>query len=97
MKLYYIKYNIILILIYSNHTLIKYPLMIFFFRTIILQLENLSINLEKTINELSVMNEKIYKNKQELKTKITKIFTKLRNALNLREDKILSAASVSVP
>ena len=52
-------------------------------------LENLSINLEKSINELKIFFEKIEKNKEELKIKIQNIFTKLRNALNDKEDEML--------
>jgi len=52
-------------------------------------LENLSKNLEQTIKELKVTFDKINENKEELKIKIQKIFTKMRNAINEREDKIL--------
>ena len=52
-------------------------------------LENLSKNLEQSIKELKVTFDKINENKEELKIKIQKIFTKMRNAINEREDKIL--------
>ena len=52
-------------------------------------LEDLSTNLEQKIKETKVTFEKIEKNKEELKENIQKIFTKLRNALNNREDEIL--------
>ena len=52
-------------------------------------LEELSNNLESTINELKILFEKINENKEELKLKIQKIFTKIRNALNDREDELL--------
>ena len=55
--------------------------------------ENISI-LEKTSNEYSNNNlmaifEKINKNKEEIKLKVQKIFTKIRNILNNREDELL--------
>ena len=53
-------------------------------------LEDISINLEQKINELKLIYEKIEKSKEELKTNIQKIFTKLRNSLNVREDELLS-------
>ena len=52
-------------------------------------LEQMLINIEQTLNEIKIMKENINKNKEELKTNIQKIFTKLRTALNNREDKLL--------
>ena len=52
-------------------------------------LENLSINLQETINQMKIIYEKIDKNKEELKNSIQKTFTKLRNAINEREDILL--------
>ena len=52
-------------------------------------LEDLSNKFEKSINELKILFEKIDKNKEELKLKIQKIFTKIRNSLNEKEDKLL--------
>ena len=52
-------------------------------------LENLSITLNNAINELKKLYEKINENKEELKLKIQKIFTKIRNTLNDREDELL--------
>ena len=52
-------------------------------------LENLFNNLEDTINQLKIIGEKVNKDKEELKLKIQKIFTKLRNILNEREDELL--------
>ena len=52
-------------------------------------LEELSKTLGKTIEELTEIFEKVNKNKEDLKTKIQKTFTKLRNALNDREDELL--------
>ena len=47
------------------------------------------LNLEEKINKLKVSFEKFNKAKEEFKTNIQKIFTKLRNVLNDREDEIL--------
>ena len=55
-------------------------------------LEDLSKNFEDSIKELKEIFENIDKNKEELKLKIQKIFTQLRNALNEREDELLSDA-----
>ena len=52
-------------------------------------LEDLSNNFDKSINELKVLIDKINENKEELKIKIQKIFTKIRNALNDKEEKLL--------
>ena len=52
-------------------------------------LEDLSKNLEKTINDLKIILEQKIKNKDELKENIQKIFTKIRNVLNDREDELL--------
>ena len=52
-------------------------------------LEELSKTLEESINSLKNIFEKINENKEELKLKIQKIFTKIRNELNNREDELL--------
>ena len=52
-------------------------------------LEDISINLKQKINELKLIYEKIEKSKEELKTNIQKAFTKLRSALNDREEELL--------
>ena len=52
-------------------------------------LEDISINLEQKINELKLIYEKIEKSKEELKANIQKTFTKLRSALNDREEELL--------
>ena len=52
-------------------------------------LENLSKTLNESINKLKEIIEIINKNKEELKLKVQKIFTKIRNELNDREDKLL--------
>ena len=52
-------------------------------------LEDLSNALEQSINELKIIFNKINENKEELKTNIQNVFTKIRNALNNREDELL--------
>ena len=52
-------------------------------------LKNLSINLVQSINELKKIVEQIKKQKESLKLDIQKIFTKIRNNLNEREDELL--------
>ena len=52
-------------------------------------LEEVSLNLDKSFYELKKIFEKMNKNKEDLKTRVQKIFTQLRNSLNEREDKIL--------
>ena len=52
-------------------------------------LENQSKIIEDTINKLKIIFEKINENKEDLKQKIQKIFTKIRNGLNEREDELL--------
>ena len=52
-------------------------------------LEELSNNLEKSINELKLSVNKINENKEIIKKNIQKIFTKIRNEINNREDKLL--------
>ncbi len=52
-------------------------------------LENLTLDIEKSINQLKIINEKINKNKEDIKEKIQKEFTKIRNAINEREDQLL--------
>ena len=52
-------------------------------------LEELSNSLEKSINELKTIFDNINQNKETLKSKIQKSFTKLRNAMNRKEDELL--------
>ena len=52
-------------------------------------LEDLSNILNESINQVKIIFEKINQNKEELKLKVQKIFTKIRNELNDREDKLL--------
>ena len=53
-------------------------------------LEGLYNYLEKTINDIKIIFQEISKNKEDLKIKIQKIFTKLRNAIDDREKKIVT-------
>ena len=52
-------------------------------------LEELYKQIYQSINKLKEIYEQINKNKDELKLKIQAIFTKLRSALNEKEDKLL--------
>ena len=52
-------------------------------------LEDLSNTFEQSIKELKKLYEKINENKEQLKADIQNIFTKLRNEINNREDKLL--------
>ena len=52
-------------------------------------LEDLSIDLDESINKMKNLIENINKNKDELKFNIQNQFTKIRNALNEREDELL--------
>ena len=49
-------------------------------------LENLLIKLDESIIELKKIYEKICNNKEDLKMNILQIFTRIRNALNEREE-----------
>ena len=51
---------------------------------------DLTNNFEDTINELKMLFEKINKNKEELKSYVQKVFTKLRSTINEREDELLT-------
>ena len=53
------------------------------------QLENLSKNINDSINKIKIIYDKINEKKEEIKLKIQGIFTKIRNALNDREDELL--------
>ena len=59
------------------------------FRSNIKYLEELSNSLKDSIDNLKVIIEKITKDKEELKLNIQKVFTKIRNELNNREDELL--------
>ena len=52
-------------------------------------LESLSTTLENSINNLKIMFEQMNKNKENLKMEIQQLFTKIRNELNNREEKLL--------
>ena len=53
-------------------------------------LENLFNSLEESINELKLILDKINQNKETIKSKIQKIFTQIRNAINTQEDELLN-------
>ena len=52
-------------------------------------LEDLSINLQQSINDMKILLEKIEKEKEDIKINIQKIFTKIRNCINEKEDELL--------
>ena len=52
-------------------------------------LEELSLKFNESFNEIKNKYEQINKNKEEIKLKIQKIFTNIRNILNKREDELL--------
>jgi hypothetical protein len=52
-------------------------------------LEELSKTLDESINKLKQLFEKMNEKKEDLKLKIQKIFTQIRNAINDREDNLL--------
>ena len=54
------------------------------------ELEKISDSLQTSIKELKETFEKMNKDKEDLKLKIQKIFTDIRNNLNKREDELLS-------
>ena len=53
-------------------------------------LKNLYYNLDESINNLKQLFIKINKSKEELKLNIQNIFTKIRNVINEREEKLLN-------
>jgi len=53
-------------------------------------LEDLSLTFKQSFEDLKKLFEKINENKDKIKTNIQAVFTKLRNELNNREDKLLS-------
>ena len=52
-------------------------------------LEDININVEKSMNELKLMLDNINKEKEKLIISVQEIFTKLRNEINKREDELL--------
>ena len=52
-------------------------------------MEDLSASLKDSIQKLKNIFEKINLSKEELKINIQKVFTKIRNALNTKEDEHL--------
>ena len=53
------------------------------------KLANLSENLEDNINKMKLIYENMNKKKEDLKLKVMGVFTKIRNFLSEREDKLL--------
>ena len=53
-------------------------------------LEDFSNNIDLIITELKINKLKLEENKENLKSKVLIIFTRLRNAINQREDEILN-------
>ena len=53
-------------------------------------LENLSKTLDESINNIKKILENVNEKKEELKMKVQKLFTKIRNELNIREEKLLN-------
>ena len=45
--------------------------------------------LDETINNLKKLSKEVNQNKEKLKIKIQKIFTKIRTAINEKEEKLL--------
>ena len=60
------------------------------FKENIKEFENLSNSVTQSIDQLKKIFEVISAQKEEMKTKIQKIFTKIRNELNNREDALLN-------
>ena len=52
-------------------------------------LEDININVEKSMNDLKLMLDNINKEKEKLIFSVQEIFTKLRNEINKREDELL--------
>jgi len=52
-------------------------------------LEDISNNINESIQTIKIIYQKINEDKEELKLKVQKIFTKIRNVINEREDEIL--------
>ena len=57
-------------------------------------LEESEKNIEESINKLKNIFEKMNKSKEDMKNKIAKIFTKLRNLINEREEQLLSELDI---
>ena len=53
-------------------------------------LDELSVNIQKSLDDLKRIFEKLNEEKENLKLNIQKIFTKIRNVLNNKEDELLS-------
>ena len=57
-------------------------------------LENLSNSLQDSINNLKKIFENISEKKEQMKIKAQKLFTKIRNELNIREEQLLSEIDI---
>ena len=57
-------------------------------------LEESEKNIEESINKLKNIFEKMNESKEDMKNKIAKIFTKLRNLINEREEQLLSELDI---
>ena len=55
-------------------------------------LEEFSTTIDESLNQLKALYDKINNDKEEVKLKIQKIFTELRNEINKREDELLLEA-----
>ena len=55
----------------------------------IMTLENLSKTLEESINKIKKIFENVIEKREEIKIKLQKLFTKIRNELNKREEQLL--------
>ena len=51
-------------------------------------------NIEESINKLKNIFEKMNESKEDMKNKIAKIFTKLRNLINESEEQLLSELDI---
>ena len=59
------------------------------FKENLIKLENYSTNIESSMIGIKQIIEEFNKTKEEIRIKISRIFTKIRNAVNEREDKLL--------
>ena len=52
-------------------------------------LEDISNDIKESINSIKIIYDKMIENKEELKLNVQKVFTKIRNKINNREDELL--------
>ena len=57
-------------------------------------LENLSKTLEQSINKIQKIYENIIEKREDIKLKVQKLFTKIRNELNKREEQFLNEVDI---